>query len=74
MKMKRNLRSIIFLLTNLCIICGAAIGFLFLRYPLAGSDYGLALPGLLDSALHFRLNGLTIQWYTPTLGGAARLS
>jgi len=41
---------------------------------LAGSDYGLALPGLLDSALHFRLNGLTIQWYTPTLGGAARLS
>jgi len=45
------------------------IRFLTIAYPLVGSDYKLALPSLLDSALHFRINGLSIQWYTPSFGG-----
>jgi hypothetical protein len=42
---------------------------MYAKYPLFGTDYGLAVPSILDSALHMRINGLSIQWYTPTFGG-----
>jgi len=38
-------------------------------YPVVGHDYRLFLPRLLDSYLHYKINGLTIQWYTPSFGG-----
>lgn len=37
-------------------------------YPLIGNDFGYFVPRLLDSYLHYKVNGLSIQWYTPTFG------
>ncbi len=60
---------VIFTIANLILINGAIIAFLNLYYPLIGHDYHLGIPSVLDSALHFRLNGLQIQWFTPSFGG-----
>ena len=60
---------IFFVVTNLIIINWVIISYLYLNYPWIGSDYSLAIPSLLDAALHFRLNGLAIQWFTPSFGG-----
>ncbi len=38
-------------------------------YPEAGSDYRYYLPHITDTYLHYAVNGLTIQWYTPSFGG-----
>src|SRR5215208_1909091 len=38
-------------------------------YPFVGHDYRYFIPRLLDTNLHIRLNGLSIQWYTPSFGG-----
>jgi hypothetical protein len=46
-----------------------AILFLNWTYPMVGHDYRLGLPSMLDTFLHFRVNGLSIQWYTPSFGG-----
>ena len=61
--------AFLFIVLNIIIINGVVLGVLNLRYPLVGHDYTLALPSLLDTALHYRLNGLSIQWFTPTFGG-----
>lgn len=37
-------------------------------YPLVGHDYRYFIPRLVDTDLHLRLNGLSIQWYTPSFG------
>jgi len=62
-------RWIIFTLANLIIINWAVIAYLNLKYPFVGHDYILGIPSILDSALHFRLNGLSIQWFTSSFGG-----
>ena len=67
--MKKGNWPVVLLVLNLALICGVMIRFLTIAYPLVGSDYKLALPSLLDSALYFRINGLSIQWYTPSFGG-----
>jgi hypothetical protein len=38
-------------------------------YPFVGHDYRYFIPRLIDTNLHLRLNGLSIQWYTPSFGG-----
>jgi len=38
-------------------------------YPLVGHDNRYYIPRLLDTDLHIRLNGMAIQWYTPSFGG-----
>ncbi len=58
-----------FIFLNLFIINLAVIGVMNLRYPLIGHDFTYALPSLLDNAIHFRQNGFSIQWFTPTFGG-----
>ncbi len=58
-----------FVVANLIAINWMVIYYLNLSYPLVGSDYHLAISSLLDTALHFRLNGLAIQWFTPSFGG-----
>lgn len=37
--------------------------------PLVGKDYGYHIPRMLDGLLHQRINGFTLQWYTPSFGG-----
>ena len=67
--MKKTWWPVIILLSNLVLISLVVIAFLIRAYPMVGHDYGLAIPILLDTDLHFRLNGLMIQWYTPSFGG-----
>lgn len=38
-------------------------------YPAIGMDYKYFIPRLIDSYLHYRVNGFSIQWYTPSFGG-----
>jgi len=55
------------------ICCAATVGILLLivgrDYPLVGHDFAYFVPRLLDTDLHLRLNGLGVQWYTPSFGG-----
>jgi len=51
------------------IVNGLVLAVMNLRYPLVGHDYTYSLPSFLDTAIHYRLNGLVIQWFTPTFGG-----
>lgn len=39
------------------------------HYPLVGWDHKYFFTRLIDTHLHYRVNGLTIQWYTPSFGG-----
>jgi hypothetical protein len=38
-------------------------------YPMVGIDYRLFLSRLIDTQLHYKVNGFGIQWYTPSFGG-----
>lgn len=38
-------------------------------YPMVGHDFRLFASRLIDSHLHYKVNGLSIQWYTPSFGG-----
>lgn len=38
-------------------------------YPLVGHDFSYFIPRLVDTDLYVRINGLAIQWYTPSFGG-----
>src|SRR5688500_5556519 len=38
-------------------------------FPIVGRDNKYFLSRLIDTHLHYRVNGPTIQWYTPTFGG-----
>ncbi len=40
-----------------------------LHYPIVGWDHKYFFTRLIDTHLHYRVNGLTIQWYTPSFGG-----
>ena len=68
--MKKNGWTIgLIIAINLILVCWVMIRFVTILYPVVGHDYSLALPAVLDSYLHFKINGLTIQWYTPSFGG-----
>ena len=54
---------------NLIGIVWLIIRYLNLSFPFVGRDYMTILPGMLDTELFYRLNGLAIQWYTPSFGG-----
>ena len=54
---------------NLIILNGIVLAVINLRYPFVGHDYTYSIPSFLDSAIHFRVNGPVIQWFTPTFGG-----
>lgn len=38
-------------------------------YPMIGHDFAYFMPRFLDTHLHHLVNGLEIQWYTPSFGG-----
>ncbi len=54
---------------NLLALVGILLYYLNATFPLIGHDYRLFIPRLIDTYLHTRVNGLAIQWYTPSFGG-----
>ncbi|MBU2609514.1 MAG: hypothetical protein KJ606_01005, partial [Chloroflexi bacterium] len=45
------------------------VPYLNATYPAVGHDYAYFMPRLVDTHLHYKVNGLSIQWYTPSFGG-----
>jgi hypothetical protein len=45
------------------------IRFINLDFPLLGHDYRYFLPHMVDTYLHYKVNGFSIQWFTPSFGG-----
>ena len=64
----RNLYIALIALNTLVFIF-FAVQYTSATYPFVGSDYRLFGPRLIDSLLHYKINGLSIQWYTPSFGG-----
>jgi hypothetical protein len=60
---------LLLLIGNVAAICWATVRFCDLLFPMVGHDYRYFIPRIIDTYLHYRINGLTIQWYTPSFGG-----
>jgi len=54
---------------NILVIILFIVQYSSATYPNVGNDYRLFGPRLIDSLLHYKVNGLSIQWYTPSFGG-----
>jgi hypothetical protein len=66
----KNRRSIAILVgLNILVIALFLVPYTSSTYPMVGSDYRLFGPRLIDSLLHYKVNGFSIQWYTPSFGG-----
>jgi hypothetical protein len=56
------------------LLCGIITNLIVLSlmsrdYPIVGHDYRYFILRLIDTKLHLLVNGLSIQWYTPSFGG-----
>ena len=67
--MKKKLLVILLIIFNILAICGFLVWYCSRTYPLIGHDYRLFMPYMIDSYLHQKINGLTIQWYSPSFAG-----
>lgn len=67
--MKLRPLYLIFIFVNIVVISLFIVQYASATYPLVGSDYRLFGPRLIDTLLHYRINGFSIQWYTPSFGG-----
>jgi hypothetical protein len=67
--MKKSFGVILLIALNILIIGYLLIWYLNRTYPIIGHDYRLFMPYMLDSYLHQKINGLSIQWYTPSFAG-----
>ena len=54
---------------NAVLIGGFITWYVNSNYPTVGQDYRYFVPRLIDTYLHYKVNGLSIQWYTPSFGG-----
>ena len=67
--MKYRLPYIALIVLNILFIALFVVQYTSATYPMVGSDYRLFGPNLIDSLLHYKVNGFSIQWYTPSFGG-----
>ncbi len=66
--LKRKLEIVIHAL-NVITIATFLVAYISRDYPEVGHDFRYFIPMMLDTYLHYRVNGLRIQWYTPSFGG-----
>jgi hypothetical protein len=66
-----NLRRKILLMGvfNILVIVLFLVLYTNATFPMVGHDYRLFLSRVIDSHLHYKVNGMSIQWYTPSFGG-----
>jgi hypothetical protein len=67
--MKKSALIILLCAVNILVVGAFIIWYCNRTYPMIGHDYRLFVPYMLDSYLHQRINGLTIQWWTPSFAG-----
>lgn len=65
----KNIWHILILILILTVVGWVVVSFMNLDYPRVGSDYSLTAPSLLDISLYYRINGISVEWYTPSFGG-----
>ena len=54
---------------NILVIALFLVPYTNATYPMVGNDFRLFLSRLIDTHLHYKVNGFSIQWYTPSFGG-----
>ena len=67
--MKKSVLIVLLCAVNILAIGAFIIWYLNRTYPIIGHDYRLFMPYMIDSFLHQKINGLTVQWYTPSFAG-----
>ena len=67
--MKHRILYTALIVLNILVIVLFVVQYTSATYPFVGSDYRLFGPRLIDSFLHYKVNGFSIQWYTPSFGG-----
>jgi hypothetical protein len=67
--MKNRTLITILAFTNVLVVIVFMIVYTVISYPQIGHDYRLFLPRILDTYLHYKVNGFSIQWYSPSFGG-----
>ena len=67
--MKKSTRPLIFGAILIAIYSFIFTAYMERIYPVVGHDFSYFMPRLIDTYLHYSINGLAIQWYTPSFGG-----
>jgi hypothetical protein len=67
--MKKTILVILLIILNIVAIGAFIVWYCNRTYPMIGHDYRLFMPYMIDSYLHQKINGLSIQWYTPSFAG-----
>lgn len=67
--MKKPTRQLIFGAILIAIYSLIFTAYMGRIYPVVGHDFSYFMPRLIDTYLHYSINGLAIQWYTPSFGG-----
>ncbi len=62
------IRGILVSTLYLAAILGLIVFAIGRAYPKVGHDYGFFIPRLLDTYLHYKVNGVAIQWYSANFG------
>ena len=66
---KKSVLIVLLCAGNILAISAFIIWYCNRAYPMIGHDNALFMPYMIDSFLHQKINGLTIQWYTPSFAG-----
>lgn len=67
--MKKSALIFVLCIVNILVIGAFILWYCNRTYPMIGHDNRLFMPYMIDSYLHQKINGLTIQWYTPSFAG-----
>lgn len=66
---RNSIKPLIFGAILVAIYSGIFVAYMSRIYPIIGHDFSYYMPRLIDTYLHYFINGLAIQWYTPSFGG-----
>jgi hypothetical protein len=66
---KKNQLITLLIILNIAIVGAFLVWYCNRTYPMIGMDYRLFMPYMTDTYLFQRINGLAIQWYTPSFAG-----
>jgi len=66
---KKNYLILTLIFVNIAVVGAFLIWYCNRTYPMIGMDNRLFMPYMLDSYLFQKINGLVIQWYTPSFAG-----
>lgn len=67
--MKKNYLITLLILVNIAVVGAFLVWYCNRAYPMIGMDYRLFMPYMTDTYLFQKINGLVIQWYTPSFAG-----